>query len=120
MNTWNRLNKGVRRLIILGYAICLIMAVQTWRSIKPEQKVQEEIAQRAAQDIKKQQENWSDPFFAERNNRYRKERAELAGEEAKKVLLANHDKRHQVIGLLIGYPLAVLVILWVMAGFKNN
>lgn len=120
MNTWSRLNKGVRRLIILGYAICLIVAVQTWRSIKSDEEVQEEIAQRSAEDIQKRQENWSDPFFTESNNRYRKKRTERAKEEANRALSANQDKRQRAMGLIIGYPLAVILFFWVSAGFKNN
>jgi Flp pilus assembly protein TadB len=120
MNTWNTINKGVRRLIMLGYAICVLLAVQTWRGIRPDKEVQKEITQRAARDIQEHQEKWSDPFFAKSSNRYRKERARLAGEEQKQVLAAQQAKRRRAWGLVVGYPLVVVLGLWVLAGFKSE
>jgi len=105
---------------MLGYAICVLLAVQTWRGIRPDQEVQQEITQRAAQEIQERQKRRSRPSDAYSNNRFQKRRVKEAGKEARMALARNHDKRRIVWGLILGYPLVVVLGLWVIAGFQEK
>ena len=92
---WSRLNKGVRRLLILGYVLCIGKVVLMHREPLPSYELNP----------------WfDDPYFAKSNKRDRLHVEKQAADE----VIARRERTYYY---LLGYPLGIVLCLWVYTGF---
>lgn len=91
------LNKGLVRLMIVGYLICIGLVVVM-----------------NMQKVPKYEQNpaFDTPFFADANRSHRLIVQEVAEE-------MRDSRRYKTYALLVGYPIALFLGVWIYAGFKS-
>lgn len=93
-----KINKGVQRLLIIGYLLCIGKVALMHNEPLPQYV---------------QNASFNDPFFAEANAGHRAAVSRRAVSE-----LASRKKKTYYY--LLGYPLVVVAGLWIYAGFAKN
>jgi len=118
MTAWLSLNPGIRRLLIVGYLVCVGNGAYILSQLESDEEIRRRTSARAEADNADRWERFSDPFFSESNMRSAKRRIGDAQREAERLIRENERMKVRGVLYFTLYPLLVAIGLWILAGFR--
>lgn len=118
MTTWLSLNHGIRRLLIVGYLVCVGNGVYILSQLESDEEIRRQTTARAEADNADRWERFSDSFFSKSNMRSAERRIGYAQREAEMLIRENVRKKVRGVLYFTLYPVLVAVGLWIFAGFR--